>query len=138
MQTHDPAFGTPFQGCHLRWRQFQTHQLHQELALFDLDRVDAFLAKSQWRRSVNKNGVVQLGGESRRYSLGRTFAYQQVRIHFDPEDRHLVFYLNDNPDQELRRHPIRGVTAYDLIGMDNPEVDLVPQQLALLPDVLKG
>jgi transposase InsO family protein len=112
------------------------YQLQQELALFDLDHVDAFLAKFQWQRSVNKNGVVQLGGQSRRYYIGRKFAYQQVQIFFDSDDRHLVFY--DADDLELCRKPIRGLTEFELIGMDDPDVALVPQQLSLFPDVLKG
>lgn len=114
------------------------YRLEHELARFDMDRVDAYLATFQWRRKVNKVGVVQLGGRTRKYSLGRKHAYQQMLIHFDINDRHLVFFNVDDPDQEICRQPIRGLTASELIGMDNPDVALVPQQLPLLPDVLKG
>lgn len=68
------------------------YQLHQELALFDMKRVDHYLAQFQWQRKVSKNGTVQLGGSTRRYSLGRKYAYQQIQIRFDAEDRHLVFF----------------------------------------------
>lgn len=114
------------------------YQLEQELALFDMNRVDAYLSTFQWQRKANKNGVVQLGGQTRRYSIGRKFAYHQVKIRFDIADRHLVFFQDNDPEQELCRRPIRGITPYGLVGMEDPDVALVPQQLPLLPDVLKG
>lgn len=68
------------------------YQLEKELAFFDMQHVDRYLAKFQWQRKVNKNGVLQLGGSTKRYSLGRQYAYQQVHIRFDIDDRHLVFF----------------------------------------------
>lgn len=116
------------------------HPYHpqQELALFDMNRVDAFLASFQWTRKVDQVGYVQIGGRRRRYSIGRQYAYQQVRIIFDPEDRQLVFALEDKPQQEICRRPLRSLTAAALIGLEDPSVILPPQQLPLFPDWLKG
>ena len=44
--------------------------LEQELALFDMKRIDAYLALFQWRRKVSKNGTIQLGGRRCKYSVG--------------------------------------------------------------------
>lgn len=107
------------------------YQLGHELALFDLNRVDSFLASFHWKRKVDKVGRIQLGGKKRRYTVGRKFAYQQVSIRFDPADRHLVFTAQGDPECELCRRPIRDVTPWYLIGLDDPSVTLVPQQLPL-------
>ena len=112
------------------------YQLAHELALFDLSRVDTFLASFQWLRKTDKVGMLQLGGKKRRYCLGRKYAYQQCCIRFDPTDRHLVFSLQDDPELEICRRPIRNVTAWELIGLDDPSVELVPQQLPLFPEAL--
>lgn len=112
------------------------YQLAHEFALFDLSRVDAFLASFHWLRQTDKVGTLQLGGHKRRYCLGRKYAYVQCYIRFDPADRQLVFALGDNPQQEICRRPIRQVTAWELIGLDDPSVELIPQQLPLFPEVL--
>lgn len=116
----------------------RSYQLQHELALFDLDRVDAFLASFQWQRKADKVGYVQLGGRKRRYSIGRKYAYQQCCIRFDLADRHLLFALLDDPQQEICRRPIRHVSARELIGLDDPAIALLPQQLPLFPKLLKG
>lgn len=114
------------------------YQLAHELALFDLSRVDAFLATFQWSRKTDDAGRLQLGGKKRRYNLGRQHAQQHCCIRFDPADRQLVFSLQDDPSQEICRRPIGHVTAWELIGLGDPAVDLVPQQLPLFPDARKG
>ena len=111
--------------------------LEQELALFDMKRIDAYLALFQWRRKVSKNGTIQLGGRRCKYSVGREYAYQYVCINFIPDDRHLVFFLEHDLKQEICRLPIRTLSVYDLIGIEDPEVTLVPQQLPLLQDALR-
>lgn len=116
----------------------RSYQLEHELALFDLDRVDTFLASFQWQRKSDKVGYVQIGGRKRRYHIGRKNANQQCCIRFDPTDRQLVFTLLDNPEQEICRRPIRHVSDLELIGLDDPSIALAPQQLPLFPKVLKG
>jgi transposase InsO family protein len=68
------------------------YQLEQELALFQMQRVYLYLAQFQWQRKVSVNGTIQLGNASRRYSLGRQYAGEEVRIYFDAKDCHLVFF----------------------------------------------
>jgi len=116
----------------------QPYQLEKELVHFDMKRIDAYLALFQWRRKVCKNGRIQLGGHRCRYWVGREYAYQYVLINFDPDDRHLVFFSENNPEQEICRLPIKALSVHDLIGIKDPEVTVVPQQLPLFPDVLRG
>jgi hypothetical protein len=78
-----------------------------ELALFDLNRVDAYLATFTWERKVGKTGQITLGGRHQRYSVGRLYAGQQILVRFDPTDRHFVFFDPDDLDQEVGRRPAR-------------------------------
>lgn len=114
------------------------YRLEEELALFDLNRVVAYLATFQWQRKVSKVGVVQLGGRDKRYSLGRQHAGKEILVHLDTSDRQLVFVDADDPDTELCRRPLRGVSSYDLVGVQDPAGPPVPQQLPLLPEALRG
>jgi transposase InsO family protein len=106
-------------------------QPHLEVALFDLTRVDNYLAQFVWQRKVGKTGQVSLGGQHHYYSVGRPFANQIVCIRFDPTDRHLVFALADNPAQEIGRRPIRNLSVWDITGLTPAQPDYVPQQLLL-------
>lgn len=106
-------------------------QPEQELALFDLKRVDAYLATLTWRRVVDKNGVVSLGGKRGRYSLGRTYAGRQVRVRFDPTDRHFVFSQVNDPGNVIRRLPAKNLDVGDLTGLGTWPVGPGSQQLPL-------
>lgn len=101
-----------------------------ELVHFDLRRVDAYLATLTWERVVGKTGQVDLGGH--RYSVGRPYARRQVRIQFDPADRHFVLYDPDRPEIEIRRRPALGLQVTDLTGLATWPVGLGPQQVPLL------
>jgi len=114
------------------------HPQH-ELAVFDLKRVDAFLATFTWTRKVGKTGQINLGGQRKRYSVGRAHARQEVVVRFDPTDRHFVFHLPD-PDQddleltnlpEIGRRPARYLEVEDLTGLATWPDGLLPQQLPL-------
>lgn len=102
------------------------YQPHTEMALFELHRVDSFLAQFTWQRKVGKNGQVSLGGQHHYYSVGRAYANQQLSVRFDPTDRHFVFALATDTHQVIARRPARHLTTVDLIG-DH----LGPQQLSL-------
>jgi transposase InsO family protein len=110
-----------------------------ELALFDLRRVDAFLSTFTWTRKVNKSGQISLGGQHEYYNVGRIYAKQEVRVRFDPADRHFVFYQSVPKDddsaedelQEIRRQPARHLEVEDLTGMVTCPESLLPQQLPL-------
>jgi transposase len=102
----------------------------QELALFDLKRVDAYLATFTWRRIADKNGRVSLGGRQCRYSVGRTYAGREIAVRFDPTDRHFVF-SEVTSGNTIRRLPAKGLDASDLTGLETWPTGLGPQQLPL-------
>lgn len=102
-----------------------------ELALFDLKRVDAYLATFTWERKVGKTGQITLGGRHQRYSVGRSYARQHVMVRFDPTDRHFVFYDIDDPEREVGRRPAKGLDVSDLTGLATWPVGLGCQQLPL-------
>jgi hypothetical protein len=95
----------------------------RERAMFDLKRVDAYLATQTWLRTVSSVGQVTLGGY--RYGLGMAWATQTVSIHFDPQDRQFVC-TNIKPHTH-RRHELpelppvhknaQGLTVEELTGL---------------------
>jgi transposase len=106
-------------------------QPEQELALFDLKRVDAYLATFTWKRMVDKNGLVSLGGKQRRYSVGRSYAGREVSVRFDPTDRHFVFSEANASEKVIKRLPAKGLDIGDLTGLDAWPTGLGSQQLPL-------
>jgi hypothetical protein len=114
-------------------------QPERELAAFELKRVDAFLSTSSWKRKVGKTGQITIGGQGKRYSVGRTYARQEIIVRFDPADRHFVFHQPDpeRPDQdprdlpEIGRRPARNLEIEDLTGLATCPEGLLPQQLPL-------
>jgi transposase len=106
-------------------------QPEQELALFDRKRVDAYLTTFTWRRIVDKNGRVSLGGKRRRYSVGRSYAGREVTVRFDPTDRHFVFSEAKASEKTIRRLPPKGLNVGDLTGLETWPTGLGPQQLPL-------
>jgi hypothetical protein len=106
-------------------------QPEHELALFDLKRVDAYLATFTWERKVNKTGQITIGGRHQYYSVGRPHARRQVLVRFDPADRHFVFYDVDQPDEEINRRPARNLEVADRTGLETWPEGLGLQQLPL-------
>jgi hypothetical protein len=108
-----------------------------ELDLFDLKRVDAYLAAQTWIRTVSQNGQVALGGY--RYGLGKVWAGQTVSISFDAAQRQFVF-TQIRPDTSQGRRlpklsPVRldaqGLSVEDLTGLTAALADLPACQLML-------
>jgi len=91
-------------------------QPEQELALFDLQRVDAYLATFTWRRVVDKNGRVSLGNERCRYSVGRIYAGRKVVVRFDPTNRHFIFSEASALSSIIKHLPAKGLDVSDLTG----------------------
>jgi transposase InsO family protein len=100
-----------------------------ELALFDLQRVDAYLSTLTWERTVSKTGQVYIG--ARRYSVGRRFAHRKVLAKFDRSDRHFFFYHRQQPQVEIQRRPALGLSTTELTGMSTGPINPGPQQLLL-------
>lgn len=106
-------------------------KLEYEMAIFDLCRVDAYLAKQQWTRKVGKTGQICIGGHHQYYNVGREYARREVIVRFDPTDRHFVFFDLDQPDDEIGRRPARNLTVEELTGLAIWPACLTPQQLPL-------
>jgi transposase InsO family protein len=75
--------------------RFSGRPFHPELewVLFDLNRVDAFLAQQVWIRHVGEQGQVGIGYHH--YYLGRDHAFQTVTVRFQPTTRTFRFDLAD-------------------------------------------
>lgn len=104
--------------------------LEQELALFDLKKVDAYLASFLYQRLANKTGQICLGGHHRYYSVGRAYAHQSILVCFDPLDRHFVFFQTVPPYAEIGRRPARGLDPARIIALHESPLP-TPQQLPL-------
>jgi putative transposase len=102
-----------------------------ELSLFDLKRVDQYLASFAWVHRVNRNGQVSIGAKHTRYMVALAYAGHEVEVRFDPKDRHFVFSHLGDPDHILRRQPARGLDLEDLTGLETWPKGLGPQQLLL-------
>jgi Integrase core domain/leucine-zipper of insertion element IS481 len=97
------------------WRPRRPYWPEQELAQFDLARVDAYLTRFSWLRVVSSHGVLSLGGQ--RYGLGRLWAGRSVSIRFDPAARSFRFAALPADDRLAPlAHPAQGLTAADLCG----------------------
>lgn len=86
----------------------------QEAALFDLARVDHYLASFAFPRRVNDDGRISLGRQF--YSVGRKLARRTLVACFDPDPREWVFFQQTTPDayEERLRCRIKHLDAVDL------------------------
>lgn len=98
-----------------------------EPALFDLERIYAYLAQGEWFRKASNVGVVTIGDHH--YTLGQQWAKHEVQATFDPTDRCLVFV--DSDPQQTKRLPIKGISYAELAGDMGRLFQLHPYQLAL-------
>ena len=64
------------------------YRVEQERDLFDLRRVDAYLAQWEWQRQVDETGKISLA--NRNHRVGRRYRGQVVKVRFDPETREFV------------------------------------------------
>lgn len=103
------------------------YQLDREWELFDLHRVDDFLASRVWRRQISRSGNVAIGNHL--YPVSRLHAGQTVSVCFIPGERLWRFQLADGAF--LRQQPVRGLDKADLIGFMPLEVAAIPFQLPL-------
>ena len=84
-----------------------------EAGLWDLVRVDDFLARGCWRRHADVNGVISLYGHGR--SIGRPWARQELVVRLDATDRH---WLVSAPGGELiKRLPARELTRERILAL---------------------
>lgn len=113
------------------------YQPEWEAALFDLTRVEAYLAKQTWVRVVSQVGQVSLGGY--RYGLGVAWAGQTVTIQFKASARQFVFtQIRPEHNRRLRQielAPVRlaaqGLNLEELTGLPAALTELPTRQLML-------
>ncbi len=88
-----------------------------ELALFDLKRVDNFLARYTWPHQVSKVGQVTVGPHA--YGVGSAYAGKTVNVRFDPQDRCLTFH-DVKDDHLIQCQPIKDLTVAIITGIETP------------------
>lgn len=84
----------------------------QERALFDLRRVDAYLAQWEWRRQVDTTGKISLA--NRNHWVGKHYRGQVVKIHFDPSTREFV--CSSVANEEIARLQLIEVSLDYILG----------------------
>jgi transposase InsO family protein len=98
-------------------RPLRPYHSAAELALFDLARVDRFLARFTWSYKASK--VSQICIADHAYSVGTVHAGQYVDVHFDPQDRHFVF-CEDQSGQLIKRCSAKGLDTATITGLGAP------------------
>jgi hypothetical protein len=108
-----------------------------ELELFDLKRVDDYLAGFTWFRTATSVG--QLRMRKIRYSLGYAWAHQKVSATFDPEHRQFVFTQIRSETRKGKNQPklvpvrrdAKNLSVEDITGLTSGLKDLPTRQLML-------
>jgi len=106
-----------------------------ELELFNMKRVDAYLAEFTWLRTCTSVG--QLRMRKVRYSLGAAWAHQDVSVTFDLERRQFVFTQvrsktrkgQEQPQLEPVRREPQNLSVEDITGLSQAFPDLPARQL---------
>ena len=106
-----------------------------ELELFNLKRVDEYLAEFTWVRTCTSVG--QLRMRKMRYSLGAAWAYQDVSATYDPEHRQFVFEQirsntrkgKEQPKLDPVRRDAKNLSIEDITGISREILELPSRQL---------
>lgn len=102
--------------------------LDAEWTMFDLARVDSYLASQVWSRQANDNGSVSVGHQP--YHLGRVHKGRQVAVRFEAATRSFRFEAADGG--LLAQLPAKALDPADIIGfVPVPGPLPVPFQLPL-------
>lgn len=108
------------------------YHLTCESQTFSLSKIDIFLAKQAWLRTVDRTGQITIG-EQNRYSVGRKYAGVWVLIRYDASTRFFCFYTYDEKTldllEEIGRRPALGLEVDDLTMQ--PLITLAPLPLQL-------
>lgn len=93
-------------------RRRRPYDPQRERALFDLRRVDRYLAQWGWRRRVDSVGKISLA--NRNHHVGSRYRGQVVKIHFDSSTREFVCCAV--PDTEIARFPLAEASLDYILG----------------------
>jgi transposase-like protein len=83
-----------------------------EWTLFEMARVDRYLAALVWTRQISASGTISLGHQV--YGVGRTYAHQTVSVRFVRASR--SFHIQSADGTILVEHGAVGLDKVDLIG----------------------
>ena len=98
-----PQLGTPR----------RVYRRAQEKAIWDLARVDAFLARGCWRRHADRKGTISIYGHCR--AVGRAWAHQELVVRFAASSR---CWLVSNQNGELvKQFPATELTRERIIAL---------------------
>jgi hypothetical protein len=108
-----------------------------ELELFDLQRVDVYLAEFTWTRTCTSAGQTRVRKE--RYSLGAAWAHQDVSVTYDSEPRQFIFKQirsntrkgKEQPKLEPVRRNAKNLSVADITGISKENQELPTRQLML-------
>jgi transposase InsO family protein len=84
-----------------------------EWQLFDMSRVDSYLAAQVWTRTASETGAVRLASQV--YYLGRAFAGYTVSVTFQPSSR--TFRFETDSGQFIVEKPTLGLDKADILGL---------------------
>lgn len=107
-----------------------------EWELFDMARVDRFLAGQVWTRKASETGTVSVAAHP--YHLGRSYAGQTVSVTFQPDGRSFRFATEQG--DLIDERPAKGLSKADIIGLMplDPDWPVYPAQSFQLPLPLEG
>jgi len=91
----------------------RAYQPARERALWDLSRVDAFLARGCWIRRADCNGKVSIYGHGR--SVGRSRAGREMAVRFDAPAR--CWSVSDANGEEVKRLPAEELTRKRIMAL---------------------
>jgi transposase-like protein len=96
------------------WATHSRRAFHPDVEwmLFDISRVDLYLARTIWTRTVSAIGTVEIGRHC--YSVGRRHAHETVSVRFMPPTR--VFRIQASDGSWVTELPSVGLDALDIIG----------------------
>lgn len=110
-----------------------------ELELFDLKKVDQYLAEYSWIRTATSVGQVRM--RNKRYSLGSAWAGQQVSAKFDPDKRQFVFSQIRSETRKGKRQPkldpvrrdAKNMSVEAITGLSTKTLKELPTRQLMLP-----
>ena len=98
-----PQLGTPR----------RVYRRSQEEALWELSRVDAFLARGCWIRHADGNGTISLYGHCR--AVGRAWAHQELVVRFDTSSR--CWLVSNAKGEVVKQLPATELTRERILAL---------------------
>ena len=96
--------GAAYSGLYTNGRRYMREE---EAKVWDLGKVQAYLAQGRWVRQVSRVGQITL--YDRTYGVGRAYAKSQVWVRYDVSTA--AWVVQDAQGQQLARHPASQITA---------------------------